>query len=73
MERIAIRPLNATDPRDKVYWILGLAPRIPHLGIVPDYSRETPAVYRDLARALIGHGEPSILAWCLQPKQLQAC
>ncbi|KAF4624471.1 hypothetical protein G7Y89_g13702 [Cudoniella acicularis] len=39
--------MSPTDPRDKVYAVLGLACDSDRLGIIPDYSMDTAQVYRD--------------------------
>lgn len=71
MRRPHMRPLNATDPSDKIYGILGFTPKTKQLGIVPNYSKSTQEVYTEVARALICHGETSFLAWCQQPRGLE--
>ncbi|OCL05410.1 HET domain-containing protein [Glonium stellatum] len=50
---------QATDPRDKIYALLGLAAETSDGSawpepLVPDYSRDTAQVYREVARFLIG-------------------
>lgn len=49
----ATRYLEVTDPRDKIYGLLGLA----DTSIVPDYTRSTADVYLDFARSQILLGE----------------
>lgn len=60
-------PLKATDARDKIYGLLGLASDSKKLGIIPDYSKSATEVYADVARAMIADGHTTILAWCQQP------
>jgi Heterokaryon incompatibility protein (HET) len=43
--------LNATDPRDKVYSLLGLA----NIGIEVDYSKSPEMVYHDFAATMFGN------------------
>ncbi|KAK1775420.1 heterokaryon incompatibility protein [Copromyces sp. CBS 386.78] len=52
--------LNATQYRDRVYGLLGLASDADELGIVPDYSgTSTAEVLTQIARAIIEKGRPS--------------
>ncbi|KAL5326424.1 hypothetical protein ACEPPN_004109 [Leptodophora sp. 'Broadleaf-Isolate-01'] len=60
-------PLKATNARDKIYGLLGLASGSKKLGIIPDYSKSATEVYADVARAMIADGHTTILAWCQQP------
>jgi hypothetical protein len=60
-------PLKATDPRDKIYSLLGLVSDEAKLGIVPDYGKTVTQVYAQVARALIIERDTTILAWCQQP------
>lgn len=57
---------QATDARDKIYGLLGLASDSDRLGIVPDYSKSVVEVYANVARALIADGKTTILSWCQQ-------
>ena len=63
--------LNATDPRDKIYGLLGLATDSGQLGIVPDYEKSIIEVYNDTSRKLIANGETSILSWCQQSTRIE--
>ena len=67
----AILPLNATDPRDKIYGLLALATDSEQMGILPDYEKSTIEVYTDASRALIANGQTSILSWCQQSKRIE--
>lgn len=53
---------NATDPRDRVYGLLGLAVDAKELGILPDYSGRTNAarVYATATRAIIQKSSPHV-------------
>ncbi|CAK1362829.1 unnamed protein product [Cercospora beticola] len=48
---LSYRPLRATDPRDKVYGMLGLLPG--SLDLSPDYTKPVSEVYTDLTVELI--------------------
>jgi hypothetical protein len=65
--RPAGNPLKATDARDKIYGLRGLASDSEKLGIRVDYDKSTTEVYADVARAMIADGHTTILAWCQQP------
>lgn len=58
---------QASDPRDRIYGLLGLSSDAKALGIEADYSKSLVQAYTDAARALIQHGCTDILAWCQQP------
>ena len=47
------RRMKATDPRDKVYALLGIAPSSDTSGIVPDYSQSVASIYTGVAKYLI--------------------
>ena len=59
---------QATDPRDKIYGLLGLAPDGPELAIKVDYGRTVDQVFTDAARALLQHDFTDVLSWCRFPK-----
>ena len=61
MSDSAVLPLNATDPRDKIYGLLGLATDSEQLCILPDYEKSIIEVYTDISRKLITTGETSFL------------
>ena len=71
MSDYAVRSLNATDPRDKIYGLLGLATDSGQLGILPDYEKTIIEVYNDTSRKLIATGETSILSWCQQSTRME--
>jgi hypothetical protein len=47
------RELNASDPRDHVYGVLGLSIKFKNLLPSPDYKKTTTEVFTDLAKAFI--------------------
>jgi hypothetical protein len=62
---------RATDNRDIVYGILGMASDEKQLAIQVDYEKTTQQVYIDVTRALFKCGHTNILAWSQQPKLVQ--
>jgi hypothetical protein len=62
--------LGATDPRDMVFGLLGLADDVAEMGIKADYNKTCVEVYTDLARKLIEHGHIDTLALSQDPKSL---
>ena len=71
MSDSAVLPPNATDPRDKIYGLLGLATDSEQLCILPDYEKSIIEVYTDTSRKLIATGETSILSWCQQSTRVE--
>ncbi|KAH7412582.1 heterokaryon incompatibility protein-domain-containing protein [Cadophora sp. MPI-SDFR-AT-0126] len=61
---------QATDPRDKVFALLGIAKDAVDLALHPDYGKSCKEVYSDLARTLIRNGYIEILSLCEFPKQI---
>jgi hypothetical protein len=59
---------QATNPRDKIYGLLGLAPDAPELAIEVDYGRKVDQVFTDTAKALLQHDFTDVLSWCRFPK-----
>jgi hypothetical protein len=59
---------QATNPRDKIYGLLGLAPDAPELAIQVDYGRKVDQVFTDTAKALLQHDFTDVLSWCRFPK-----
>jgi hypothetical protein len=58
--------LEATDPRDKIYGILGLAvdrDELKELGILPDYTRSKQDVYIHVTAAILRQGHISVLSF----------
>ncbi|KAH6671956.1 heterokaryon incompatibility protein-domain-containing protein [Halenospora varia] len=57
--------LEATDPRDKIYGLFGLAAdrdRLKELGFLPDYTRSCQDVYISIAVAILRQGHLSALS-----------
>ena len=53
--------LRSTDPRDKIYSLLGIALDAEQLKIVPDYSKSVEEVYTDAAAKILSLGKSEIL------------
>lgn len=64
------RYFQATDPRDKIFALLGIATDNETLGLHPDYRKTSDEVYIDLARTFIQHGHIEILSLCEFPKKV---
>lgn len=62
----SVRKAKATDPRDKVYGMLGLLPQEIATHIQPDYSKATSQVFLELATAILRRCErlDELLSWC---------
>ncbi|KAK4545542.1 hypothetical protein LTR36_002892 [Oleoguttula mirabilis] len=60
-----LQRFNATDPRDRVFALLGIATDAEELGVRPDYSKSWEQVYTELARVLLGHGYFDVLSHCI--------
>jgi hypothetical protein len=63
--------LDATDPRDKIYGLLGLAvdrDQLKELGVLPDYTRSCQDVYISVGAALLKQGHISALSLAQFPK-----
>jgi hypothetical protein len=60
--------LEATNHRDHIYGLLGLAKDAEELRIRPDYSESVSKVYIDTARTLIQSGRVDLLWLCQFPK-----
>ncbi len=57
------REREATDPRDKVYGLLGMASNVAEVGIVPDYSLSWQEVYKRTAVSMVkSYQDPDILS-----------
>lgn len=61
--------IHATDPRDRIYGMLGLASDTDELGIRADYSKNCEEVYVNAARTLLQHGHTDILLFSQFPKR----
>ncbi|KAK5126780.1 hypothetical protein LTR85_009714 [Meristemomyces frigidus] len=60
-----LQRFNATDPRDRIFALLGIATDADELGARPDYSKSCEQVYTELAKVLLGHGYFDVLAHCI--------
>jgi hypothetical protein len=61
--------LQATDPRDRIYALLGLANDTQELSIRPDYSKSCRLVYTEFAEAVLMVGDDlDILSKCQFPR-----
>ncbi|TVY25852.1 Heterokaryon incompatibility protein 6,OR allele [Lachnellula hyalina] len=58
----SLRKFGATDPRDKVFALLGIASDAKALGLHCDYKKSCEDVYCEVARALIQNGHYDILS-----------
>lgn len=63
------RDLDATDPRDKVFWPYGTLPFSSSNQFRVDYSVDVTTVYRDLAIAMLGFEGLSVLSFVSSPKR----
>jgi hypothetical protein len=55
--------MMATDPRDRIYGILGLVPDKNVLDIKVDYKKKVHEVYTEVAKTLLTHNYTDILSW----------
>ena len=55
--------LDATDPRDHVFALLGMSADVAQLGITPDYSKSAAEVFTETAIALIRQQGLKVLTW----------
>ena len=65
----SLRHFQATDPRDKVFALLGIASDSQVLGLRPDYRKSCEEVYTDVTRAFIQNGYIEILSLSESAKQ----
>jgi len=56
--------LRATDPKDKIYGMLGLARDAETLAIIPDYRMSVGAVYADVTAKILANGGLHLLQLC---------
>ncbi|KAH7135000.1 heterokaryon incompatibility protein-domain-containing protein [Dendryphion nanum] len=56
--------IQATDPRDRVYALLGIAIDEAAREIVPDYTLSCAHTYIQVARTLLKHGHSDVLSLC---------
>lgn len=66
----SFRDFQATDPRDKVFALFGIAGDTEVQGIFPNYCKPCEDVYTDLARTLIQNGYIELLSLCEFPKKV---
>jgi hypothetical protein len=62
---------EATDPRDKIYGILGLAAdrdKLRSFGVEPDYTQSCAKLYTRVASAILRQGHMNLLSLCQTPK-----
>lgn len=69
LDRVIVKDSNscrigATDPRDRVYALLGIANDDAAKDIVADYTLSCEQAYVNTARALLRHGHDDILSLC---------
>ena len=67
----SFRRFQATDPRDKLFALLGISRDAESLGLYPDYRKSSDEVYTGLSRTLIQHGYLEIMALCEFPKNIE--
>ncbi|KAK4101241.1 hypothetical protein N658DRAFT_471647 [Parathielavia hyrcaniae] len=56
--------LQAADPRDKIYGLLGMASDADELGFATDYTKTADEAYEHVARYLMVSGNLAVLKWC---------
>lgn len=56
--------MQATDPRDKIFGLLGLTPDAAELGIKVDYTKAVNEVFTDTAKARLENHFTDVLLWC---------
>ncbi|KAH9216197.1 heterokaryon incompatibility protein-domain-containing protein, partial [Leptodontidium sp. 2 PMI_412] len=62
---IQFRRRQATDPRDKIFSLLGLVEDIGSIGLAPDYASSTAEVYKKTTATLLMHtGNLDVLGMC---------
>ena len=55
--------LRSTDPRDKIYGLLGLASDAKQLKIAPDYSKSITEAYTEAAAKILSLGKLQLLQY----------
>ena len=71
LDRHGPHHLESTDPRDKIFALLGLAAdreQLEKLGVFPDYSKSCNETYTTTMVALLQQGHISLLSFCQTPK-----
>jgi hypothetical protein len=64
--------LSCSDPRDRVFSLLGLATDFHKFGHFPDYTRSTESTYEELARNFILQGHVDTFSFCQENPILRA-
>jgi len=68
---VTVVGLEASDPRDKIYGLLGLAAdrdQLKEFGVHPDYSKSCQEVYISVASSILRQGHVSVLSLNYFPK-----
>jgi len=60
---ISRKGLESSDPRDRIFALLGMSADAMDLGAVPDYSKSKARVFTEVAMALINQVGLGVLAW----------
>ena len=71
LQRHGPHNLESTDPRDKIFALLGLAAdrdELESLNVLPDYSKTCKEIYETAMAALLQQGHISLLSCCQSPK-----
>ena len=58
---VLARRTSATDPRDKIFGLLGLASDGPDFNHLVNYSKSAEEVYQDYARAFVERGQGIVM------------
>ena len=58
----SLRTFGATDPRDKIFTLLGIASDAKALALCPDYGKSCEEVYSEVALTLIRNGHYDLLS-----------
>jgi Heterokaryon incompatibility protein (HET) len=66
----SLNGLDATEPQDRIFGMLGLASDTDQLGVYPECEKSPEAVYINTARTLLQHGHTDILLLSQFPKIL---
>lgn len=58
------RRFQTTDPKDKIYGLLGLASDVEQLDILPDYTKSVEEIYTEVASKILSDGDFRLLQAC---------
>ena len=61
----------ATDLRDIIYGVAGMASDFAKLALIPDYKKSIQDVFTDATKCLLRQGYGRVLAWSQQPNNLK--